>query len=187
MPSRAAFDRLEREFGEGEFAPIVVAVRTKGPATSPENITALFDYSRRLATDPRIKRVDSLVDVDPRLSVDQYRLLYADPNGPRDRYTQEVLAATTKDDLTAFTITTPFGGNRDEGKALVASLRDPSGPLAAPAGATILVGGGAADVSDVVDRVRADFPRTAPVHRRLDLPRAVRPPSVGRPAGARRS
>ena len=89
VPSRAAFDRLEREFGEGEFAPIVVAVRTKGPATSPENITALFDYSRRLAADPRIKRVDSLVDVDPRLTVDQYRLLYADPNGPRDRYTQD--------------------------------------------------------------------------------------------------
>ena len=35
-------------------------------------------------------------------------------------------------------------------------------PLAAPPGATILVGGGAADVADVVDGVAADFPRTAP-------------------------
>src|SRR3954467_14206568 len=62
VPSRAAFDKLEREFGEGEFAPIVLAVRTKGPATSPENISVLYDYSRRLAADPRINRIDSLVD-----------------------------------------------------------------------------------------------------------------------------
>src|SRR4051812_26190105 len=161
VPSRAAFDRLQREFGEGEFAPIVLAVRTKGPATSPENISALYDYSRGLAADPRINRIDSLVDVDPRLTVDQYRLLYADPNGPRDRYVQTALAATTKGDLTAFTITTPYGGNRDEGKALVADLRNGTGPLVPPAGATVLAGGGAADVADVVARVRADFPRTA--------------------------
>jgi len=161
VPSRAAFDRLQADFGEGEFAPIVIAVRTQGPATTAANLAVLYDYSRRLAADPRIRRVDSLVDVDPRLTLDQYTLLYGDPNGPRDRYVQAALAATTTGDLTAFTLTTPFGSNRDEGKALVTDLRAASGPLAAPAGMTILVGGGAADVADVVDRVRADFPRTA--------------------------
>ena len=40
-------------------------------------------------------------------------------------------------------------------------LRATTGPLAAPPGTTILVGGGAADVTDVVDGVAADFPRTA--------------------------
>jgi RND superfamily putative drug exporter len=43
----------------------------------------------------------------------------------------------------------------------VADLRAPTGALAAPPGVTVLVGGGAADVADVVDRVAADFPRTA--------------------------
>src|SRR4029079_10519090 len=161
VPSRAAFDRLKAEFGEGEFAPIVLAVRTEGAATTPANLAALYDYSRRLEADPRVTRVDSLVDVDPRLSLEQYTLLYRDPNGPRDRYVQTALAATTKGDLTAFTITTPYGPNRDEGRSLVADLRAPEGPLAPPEGAPVLVGGGAADVADVVDRVRADFPRTA--------------------------
>jgi RND superfamily putative drug exporter len=161
VPSRAAFDRLRHEFGEGEFAPIVLALRTDGAATSPANLTALYEYSRRLESDPRVSRVDSLVDVDPRLTLDQYTLLYGDPNGPRDRYVQTALAATTRDDLTAFTLYTPYGPNRDEGKALVTALRTPGGPLAPPAGMTLLVGGGAADVADVVDRVRADFPRTA--------------------------
>ncbi|HEX7346338.1 MAG TPA: MMPL family transporter, partial [Candidatus Limnocylindrales bacterium] len=161
LPSRAAFDRLRDAFGEGEFAPIAIAIRTDGAATSADNLAALFEYSRRIAADPRVTRVDSLVDVDPRMTLAQYQLLYADPNGPRDRFTATVLASTTKADLTAFTIITPFGPNRDEGRALVRDLRAESGPLAAPDGATILVGGGAADVTDVVDGVAADFPRTA--------------------------
>src|SRR3954452_24824548 len=48
VPSRAAFDRLPAPFGEGEFAPIVLAIRTDGPATSTSNIAKLVDYSRRL-------------------------------------------------------------------------------------------------------------------------------------------
>ena len=161
VPSRAAFDRLQREFGEGAFAPITIAVRTDGPATGPGNLARLFDYSRRIAADPRVRRVDSLVDVDPRLTLEQYQLLYGDPNGPRDRFVATALAATTRGDLTAITLTTPYGPNRAEGRALVADLRDASSALAPPDGVEILVGGGAADVADVVDGVAADFPRTA--------------------------
>jgi RND superfamily putative drug exporter len=71
------------------------------------------------------------------------------------------LLATTKGDLTSMTLYTPYGPNRDEAKALVADLRDPAGSLAPPAGLTVAVAGGAADVGDVVGRIGADFPRTA--------------------------
>jgi putative drug exporter of the RND superfamily len=161
VPSRAAFDRLTEQFGEGEFAPLLLAIRTTGPATSKANVDALYEYSRRLAADPRIVRVDGLVDVDPRLRLDQYELLYANTSGPPDRFVATALAATTRGDLTVFTITTPFGPNRDEARALVRDLRTVAGPLAAPSGMSVLVGGGAADVSDVVGRIGADFPRTA--------------------------
>jgi RND superfamily putative drug exporter len=161
VPSRATYDILATEFGEGEFAPIALAVRTTGAATAADNVAALYEYSRRLAADPRISRVEGMVDVDPRLTVDQYRLLYADPAGPPDRFVQLSLAATTRGDLTTFTVYTPFGPNRDEGRALVRELRDEAGALAPPAGMEVLVGGGAADVEDVVSGVAADFPRTA--------------------------
>jgi putative drug exporter of the RND superfamily len=161
VPSRAAFDRLREAFGEGEFAPIVVAIRTDGPAASADNLARLFDYSRRIGGDPRVSRLDSLVDVDPRMTLAQYQLLYGDPNGTRDLFLATVLSMTTKDDLTAFTITTPFGPNRDQGRDLVRDLRAADGLLAAPPGTSILVGGGAADVKDVVDGVADDFPRTA--------------------------
>ncbi len=159
-PSRAAFDRLAEEFGPGPFAPIVLAIRTTGPATSPNNLATLYEYSRRLAADPRIDRVDSLVDVDPRMSLDQYALLYQRPSPP-DRYVGAILSATTRGDLTAFTVLTPYGPNEAVARALVGDLRADSGPLAAPAGTTVLVGGGAADVEDVVTGIAAEFPRTA--------------------------
>jgi RND superfamily putative drug exporter len=160
-PSRDAFDLLTREFGPGPFAPIVLAVRTNGAAVEPANLAALFDYSRRLEADPRINRVDSLVDVDPRMTLAQYQLLYRSGQAPPDRYISEMLAATTKGDLTAFTILTPYGPNEAIARSLVGDLRSKTGALAPPAGMTVLVGGGAADVEDVVTGIAAEFPRTA--------------------------
>jgi putative drug exporter of the RND superfamily len=161
VPSRATYDILAREFGEGPFAPLLLAVRTTGDVTTPENVAKLYEYSRRIAADPRVRRVSSLVDVDPRLTLAQYQLLYGSSSGPPDRFVATALNATTKGDLTALTVYTPFGPNREEGRALVRELRDPASPLAPPAGVSVLIGGGAADVDDVVSRVWSDFPRTA--------------------------
>ena len=160
VPSRMAYDRLVNAFGEGPFAPISLAIRTDGPAVTPDNLAKLYDYSRRLEADPRIVGVDGLLNVDPRVKLEQYQLLYGGPAGPPDRFVQAALGATTRGDLTAFTITTGFGSNRPEARALVEDLRSGSGSLAPPDGMTVLVGGGAADVVDVVDRIAADFPRT---------------------------
>ncbi|HET9851813.1 MAG TPA: MMPL family transporter [Candidatus Limnocylindrales bacterium] len=160
-PSRDAFDLLAREFGPGPFAPIVLAIRTQGEAVEPANLEALFDYSRRLAADPRIQRVDSLLDVDPRMSLSQYELLYRPGQVPPDRFVAEVLRATTKGDLTSFTVLTPYGPNEAIARELVGDLRADGGALAPPDGMTVLVGGGAADVEDVVTGIGAEFPRTA--------------------------
>ena len=161
VPSRAAFELLDSKFGAGRFAPLSIAIRTTGPATSAANVDALYEYSRRLAADHRIRRIDSYVDVDPRLTKAQYVLLYGAPAGPPDRFVATTLAATTKGDLTLFNVTTPYGPNADEARRLVADLRSVDGPLAPPAGVTVLIGGGAADVVDVVDGIAQGFPRTA--------------------------
>jgi putative drug exporter of the RND superfamily len=161
VASRQSFDRLTEEFGPGPFAPIVLAIRTQDAATAPDNLASLVEYSRRLAADPRIERVDSLVDVDPRLSLEQYVLLYGAGGRPPDRFVSEALAATTAGDLTAFTITTPYAPNDEAGRQLVRDLRDHGGALGPPDGMTVLVGGGAADVEDVVRGIGAEFPRTA--------------------------
>ena len=161
VPSRQAYSVLLDNFQKGDFAPLLLAVRTDGPVTDPANVGLLYDYSRRIAADPRVKRVESVVDIDARLDRAQYQLILSSPGGPADRYVANTLARTTNGDLAALTVVTWYGPNDAEARALVNDLRDPSSPLAPPAGLSVLVGGGAAEVVDVVDRVAADFPRTA--------------------------
>jgi RND superfamily putative drug exporter len=161
VPSRLAYDVLAREFGEGEFSPLIVAVQTDGPVTDPENVGKLYDYSRTLAADPRVTRVEGMVDVDPRLTRGQYELIYGAPGGPADRFVRDVLARTCRGNVCGFTVFTPYEGNRAEALQLVADMRDPTSTVAPPAGVTVLVGGGAAEVRDTVSRIAADFPRTA--------------------------
>ena len=161
VPSRQAYDLLVENFGEGDFAPLSIAIRTNGPATDPANVAALYEYSRRLAADGRVTRVEGMVDVDPRLTMEQYQLLYGAPGGPGDRFVADTLARTTRGDLTAFTIFSAYGPNRPPARTLVEEMRDPASALAPPAGMSVLVGGGAAEVRDVVTRIAADFPRSA--------------------------
>ena len=171
VPSRQALDALTAAFGEGEFSPMTVAVRTNGNATAPENIALLFTWVRELEADPRIARVDSIVSIDSRLTLAQYQLLYDSPTGaPPDRFVQQLLAATTRGDLTAITITPAQGPNRPDTRALVAELRAGTpnavgaGAVTArtpPPGLTTLVGGGAAEIVDVVDTISSEFPRSA--------------------------
>jgi predicted secreted hydrolase len=161
VPSRLAYDVLAREFGEGEFSPLILAVQTDGPVTDPANVGKLYDYSRTLAADPRVTRVEGMVDVDPRLTRAQYQLIYSAPGGPADRFVRDVLARTARDNVAGFTVFTPYEGNRREALQLVADMRDPTSTVAPPPGVNVLVGGGAAEVRDTVGRIAADFPRTA--------------------------
>ena len=129
VPSRAALRPTARRVRRGRVRPLTLAIRTTARSPTRPTWRALLDYSRRLAGRSAGDAASiSLVDVDPRLTLDQYQLLYGDPNGPRDRYVAKALAATTAGDLTAFTLTTPYGPNREEGRSLVADLRDPTAP-----------------------------------------------------------
>jgi RND superfamily putative drug exporter len=159
VPSRMAYDDLIREFPEGEFAPLVLAVTTDGPVIEPGNVGLLYDWTRRLAADPRVSRVDSIVDIDARLTRAQYQLLLGNPAGPGDRAVAQALATTTDGDVTTVTVITRHASNHPDGRALVNELRDPGSALAPPAGLRVLVGGGAAEVVDVVDRVAQEAPR----------------------------
>ncbi len=161
VPSRQAYDLLVREFGPGEFDPLLLAIHTTGPVDTPANIGKLYDWSRRLAADPSVVRVEGIVNLDPRLTRAQYQLLYSAPGGPPDRFAASELEATTRGDLTTFSVYTPFDPNRSAFRTLVDQLRNPSSALAPPPGITVQVAGGAADVTDVVNAVAAEFPRTA--------------------------
>ena len=173
VASRQALDALTAAFGEGDFAPMTVAVRTSGDVTAPDNIARLYTWVQALDADPRIARVDSIVSISGRMTMQQYQLLYSSPAGaPPDRFVQQLLRATTNGNVTTVAITPVQGPNRPQTLALVAELRAATpGALGAgapsaitpPAGLTTLVGGGAAEIVDVVDTIALGFPRSAAV------------------------
>jgi putative drug exporter of the RND superfamily len=155
VQSRQGFDKLRAAFGEGEIAPILVAVTTPDPILTQERLGALYDFVARIRADPRVERVDSIVSLDPRISREQHLLLYVEPRNVRERYAREVLQELTRDRFTLIRVVTRYGQTADESKDLVRAIRNT--PLGA--GMNILVDGGSAGVIDYADRLYQDFPR----------------------------
>ena len=175
-----------REFGEGEFAPIVLAIRTDGAGHDPGQPGRACTTTRAAWRPTRgSRRVDSLVDVDPRLTLDAVPAAVRRPQRAarplrRDRPGRD--DPRRPDGL--HPVPRPTARTATRARRWSPTCATRRAPLAPPAGVTVLVGGGAADV-DRRRRTgsRADFPRTAAVHHRHDLPRAVRAAALGRPAG----
>ena len=152
--SRQGFELLRSEFGDGAISPMIVAVESRQPINTPQNISALYAFSRKIAADPSVWQVDSIVSLDPRISLPQYQVMYADPttlNDPFVGLAYNQLAGTNATVLYVYTQSLP---GSDRAKALLATLRstDP-GP-----GLTVQVGGGTAEIVDVVHTMYRDFP-----------------------------
>jgi RND superfamily putative drug exporter len=104
-----------------------------------------------------VQRVDSVVNLDPRITPEQYALIFADPNHISDAYAQIVSRATVRDDTLLANVTSRFGQTDNQSKALVRGIR----ATPPPEGFRLLVGGGTAGVIDYADRLYSQFPRAA--------------------------
>lgn len=155
MPSRQGFEVLQREFGDGELAPIMVVVQSRGNILAPDNLAALYDLTHQLAQDSRVERVESIVDLDSRITKEQYQLLYADPDRVADPYAHATLAALVRGDTTLVRVVGKYPMISAESQDLVRSIRRG----APPGGFTLLVGGGSAAILDHVANLYANVPR----------------------------
>lgn len=155
VQSRQGFDLLRDRFGAGEIAPILVVVRAPTTLYAPDQVGALVEFSRRLQADPRVARVDSMVTLDPRLTREQYALLYRDPARVQEGFARAASEVFARDPVTLLRVVAREGQTSDEAKALVRSIR------ATPIGGNLemLVGGGSAGVVDYADALYQDFPR----------------------------
>jgi RND superfamily putative drug exporter len=155
VQSRQGFDLLRDRFGPGEIAPILVVVQAQDTVFTPERIGTLVDFARRLEADPRVARVDAMVTLDPRLSREQYQLLYRDEGRVYEGFARAAAGAFTRDPVTLLRVVAREGQTTAEAKSLVRSIR--ATPIGG--GMEMLVGGGSAGVVDYVDALYSDFPR----------------------------
>ncbi len=155
VQSRKGFEQLRAAFGEGEIAPVLIAVTSAETLFAPERLGALYDFVARIRADARVERVDSIVSLDPRISRDQHLLVYADPTAVRELYARAILAETARERFALVRVVSRHSQTADESKALVEAIRNT--PIGA--GLSFQVGGGTAGVIDYAGRLYADFPR----------------------------
>lgn len=153
LPSRKGYDLLATNFSGGEISPFVLAIHSDQLTDTDENLRRLNNIVKLLENDPRITHVQSPVTMpngragnDPGLVLRvRLALQFAGTDtrlnnfiGPHDAM---ILAFPKKP------------ANDSENKALLADLRhlDPG------EGMTVLVGGGTAEIVDVVGVISRYF------------------------------
>ncbi len=123
LPSRQALDLLRRKFGDGETAPVLIAIQTRGSVYEPDNLSSLYDFTHTLARDPRVAGVESIVDLDPRITKAQYELIYSDPTRISDLYAREVARVTASGSVAVVKVTTRDAPVSEATKELVRQIR----------------------------------------------------------------
>ncbi|MBV9121120.1 MAG: MMPL family transporter [Chloroflexi bacterium] len=156
VPSRQGFDQLKQSFGAGALDPILVVVKASTPILDRDNIDRLYDFTHRLEHDARIAGIDSVTSIDPRLTKAQYELLYADPTHIPDLYALTIAQGTTRNQTALVQVISRYPPLSDESRGIVAEARELARQYP---GWQVQVDGGAAEVSDVVDRLYSEFPR----------------------------
>ncbi len=154
VPSRAAYDLLNRRFNVEETTPILIAVQTTGKILTPDNIQNLYNYVQRLQADPRVQRVDSIVSADPRLTLAQYQLLYTHPQLITDPYLTAFLHSFASGNTAMIQVISKYNMLDQRSVDLVQTIRN----TAPGHGMTALVTGGTAGNIDYVQSLYSDFP-----------------------------
>ncbi|MDJ0582245.1 MMPL family transporter [Crocosphaera sp.] len=79
VEARQGVEVLEKAFGVGETAPILVAIRStnpNAPILSEDNIAILYNLVETWQSDARVAEVRSLFNIRPQLDVKDYQRLY---------------------------------------------------------------------------------------------------------------
>jgi RND superfamily putative drug exporter len=146
--SRRADTILRTSFTAAADRPIVVLLQDLDRApTSPERIGEMYDLSRWLARRPEVVRIDSVVDLDPRLGRTQYQQLAAAPPQARPPGVDAAFRAMVGKHVAMLVVHTAFAPDSDEARALVRTIRESHPPL----GARLFASGQAAFDLDFID------------------------------------
>ncbi len=153
--ARRGFETLDREFGPGSLAPIdVVLQRPSGAVFEPKFVADLAAFSGSLKADGEVSQVESIVDVRPDLTVEDYVAQY---NGAASQTDQDVAAMRDAlvntaggSTVTLVRVYPKHSAETDQAKGLVKRIRDDyAGALANPGAASVLVGGVPAENQDM--------------------------------------
>ncbi len=148
--SRRGEDLLDRQFPDASAYPMVVLIDyPQGSPLTKERIGETYDLSRWLAQRPGVKGVESMVNLGPSRSRDQYKELLSAPREDLPPETRDALKRTTGDHVAVLTAYTSVGYNTEEAYDLVREVRRQHPEV----DGEVLVGGWAAFDLDLTNSV----------------------------------
>jgi len=127
--ARQGYDTLVKDFPGQDQTTIEAVVYYAGasPLTS-DHIGAIYDLSHRLAALPNVLRVQSIVDLDPSLSKQDYERLYSGPRDQLPASMQQALTLGSGAHIALINVVTNKQYTSDEARALVRDVRSEQVP-----------------------------------------------------------
>ena len=150
--SRQGWEKVSEELGEGTLVPILIAARFDDDVTNPDNIATLHAYTHSARDLPGVTRVESLVDVEEGVTLEQYQSAYGSAEARASPEVREVLDEFGGGHTTMVLIYTVYEMNSDEARDTVRRLRAYDGE------GDYLVSGATASLMDAVDAMYDAFP-----------------------------
>ncbi|PSP26265.1 MAG: hypothetical protein BRC55_02150 [Cyanobacteria bacterium SW_8_48_13] len=82
VPARQGIEVLKQSFGAGAVSPLLLVVSTNNPndsILSEQHLTTLNNLVSNLQDNPRVAQIQSIVNLNPNLSLQDYQQLYRNP------------------------------------------------------------------------------------------------------------
>ncbi len=150
--ARIVSDKLSQDFAQQGNSQLVIALRTPGDALSPTNLASLDTYVGTIKDIPGVVSVDSLVTVNPSLTLSNYEQLYAHP-GLNPQLTA-IAAQLANGDTTKITLALQPADHTAAAENIVRQIR----AIQAPGGLVPLVDGVTAYQLDLLASLGATLP-----------------------------
>ena len=150
--ARIVSDRLSQDFVQQGNSQLVIALQTPGNVLSSTNLASLDSYVHTIEGIPGVESVDSVVTLNPSLTLADYQQLYAHP-GVNPQVTA-VAAQLVNGDTTKITIAMQPADHTTAAENIVSQVR----AIHAPGGLVPLVAGVTAYQIDLLASLRATLP-----------------------------
>jgi len=152
--SRTVSEILTNQFPRNETTPIELVIRADGNALDGKNIGTLYDYTRQLAAISGVRRVDSLVNINPQLDKNAYQGFYSEAGRAQNPQATQVAAQFAKDNYTLVSVMYDSDPLSNTSQDIVRKIR----ALTPPAGMSVQVGGFTAQLIDFLGSLERSVP-----------------------------
>ncbi len=156
VESRLAFEKLQQDFVAGKLAPINIVIEAPPGKSiwSEDSISKIYQFSRLIKNNQQTADIEGIVDIDPQLTLADYRELYSDGLSGSENFFFQMVGSYTENSgngrKTIMRVTSVEEPGSFGSRALIKEIRTRLAPeIFGDTGFRVLVGGASAREVDM--------------------------------------